>query len=72
MPADVSGAPATSARVGDPRAAAAALAAVEPRPGVPKPDPILVADGVAGNGALEVTVAVPGQPSSLTGSIRQG
>ncbi len=30
----------------DPRAAAAALAGVEPRPGVPKPDPILVADGV--------------------------
>ena len=28
------------------RAAAAALADVEPRPGVPKPDPILVADGV--------------------------
>jgi len=31
----------------DPRAAAAALAGVEPRPGVPKPDPILIADGVA-------------------------
>ncbi len=29
------------------RRAAAALADVEPRPGVPKPDPILVADGVA-------------------------
>jgi branched-chain amino acid transport system ATP-binding protein len=29
------------------RAAAAALEGVEPRPGVPKPDPILVADGVA-------------------------
>ncbi len=30
-----------------PAAAAAALADVEPRPGVPKPDPILIADGVA-------------------------
>jgi neutral amino acid transport system ATP-binding protein len=29
------------------RQAAAALADVEPRPGVPKPDPILIADGVA-------------------------
>jgi neutral amino acid transport system ATP-binding protein len=38
----------TSARVGgDPRAAVAAMAGIEPRPGVPKPDPILVADGVA-------------------------
>jgi neutral amino acid transport system ATP-binding protein len=32
---------------GSAAAAAAALADVEPRPGVPKPDPILVADGVA-------------------------
>jgi len=31
----------------DVRAAAAALAGVEARPGVPKPDPILIADGVA-------------------------
>jgi neutral amino acid transport system ATP-binding protein len=38
----------TSVRAADTsvRAAAAALADVEPRPGVPKPDPILVADGV--------------------------
>ena len=43
MPADVSG-PATSALVADPRAAAAALVGLEARPGVPKPDPILVAD----------------------------
>ena len=53
MPADASpagepGTAVTSARVGgDPRAAVAALAGIEARPGVPKPDPILVADGVA-------------------------
>ena len=62
MPADPSSdAPVTSVRALDPtdaaerragsaaaaRAAAAALEGVEPRPGVPKPDPILVADGVA-------------------------
>jgi branched-chain amino acid transport system ATP-binding protein len=47
MPADESGTAATSARVGDARAAVAALSGIEPRPGVPKPDPILVADGVA-------------------------
>jgi branched-chain amino acid transport system ATP-binding protein len=62
MPADPSqDAPVTSVRALDPtdaaerragsaaaaRAAAAALEGVEPRPGVPKPDPILVADGVA-------------------------
>jgi neutral amino acid transport system ATP-binding protein len=49
MPADLS--PAHSPRDDQPvtsvRTAAAALADVEPRPGVPKPDPILVADGVA-------------------------
>jgi neutral amino acid transport system ATP-binding protein len=43
MPADRS---TTDAPVTSVRAAAAALADVEPRPGVPKPDPILVADGV--------------------------
>ena len=45
-PADRSGAAVTSARVGDPHAAVAALDGIEARPGVPKPDPILVADGV--------------------------
>ena len=34
-------------RASDPRAAVAALADVEPRAGVPKPDPILIADGIA-------------------------
>ena len=51
MPADLSkdDEPVTSVRTADTsvRAAAAALADVEPRPGVPKPDPILIADGVA-------------------------
>ena len=52
MPADpASDQPVTSVRADQPdasvRAAAAALADVEPRPGVPKPDPILIADGVA-------------------------
>ena len=46
MPADVTENAGTG-RVADPYAAAAALAGVDPRPGVPKPDPILIADGVA-------------------------
>jgi branched-chain amino acid transport system ATP-binding protein len=44
MPAD---AVPTDGRPEAAKKAAAALADVEPRPGVPKPDPILVADGVA-------------------------
>jgi neutral amino acid transport system ATP-binding protein len=51
MPGDLSkqDQPVTSVRAADTsvRAPAAALADVEPRPGVPKPDPILIADGVA-------------------------
>ncbi len=57
MPADHLSSPGGSSRVGtsDParvgsdggRSGAAALADVEARPGVPKPDPILVADGVS-------------------------
>ncbi len=46
MPADNSGTAATSVRTADPRAAVAALSGLEPRPGVPKPDAILIADGV--------------------------
>jgi neutral amino acid transport system ATP-binding protein len=50
-PADATGAGSTrvagsAGPAVDPGAAVAALAGVEPRPGVPKPDPILVADGV--------------------------
>ncbi|MDP9408143.1 MAG: ABC transporter ATP-binding protein [Actinomycetota bacterium] len=41
MPADTTAGTGAGTRTG-----AAALAEVEPRPGVPKPDPILVADGV--------------------------
>ena len=54
MPADHDGsvrltaddAPASGPRDGDARTGAAGLAGLEARPGVPKPDPILVADGV--------------------------
>ncbi len=45
MPADTTASAATAAGAGV-RTGAAALAEVEARPGVPKPDPILVADGV--------------------------